>query len=623
MAAETLRVAWTKQAKKILAAWTSSPTIHLILKLTARRMWYFLATLAIAVMGAGLEGTSYALILLGVNVLADATKLPTYLRHLEQLLPQAQPWISEANAANVFAALIALAAASQVFRATSYLIGANFSAKLAAFVAEQMRITVFRRVFALSFGSVSSKRAGDLVDHVTQPSGYSAHAILQLNQAIASLLISVAYILLLTRISWRMTLVAVALFTPVVLIQRLSINTIRKISARIGLFNSDLIDQAVESMHSLRLIFAFGKQNEVVKRASADITRLCHTEQKRMLYAASIQPLTETAMLIAIAIFIFLTFGTGFADSSSLDLPKLIAFIAVLYRLSGRVQATSNGVTSAVVSLAQAQRLDSLLDDQQLSFERRGGKIITDLETGVEFDHVTFRYRGAETDALRNLSFSLRCGTTLALVGASGGGKSTIADLMLGLYDPSAGSVRIDGVDLREIDLGSWRQLIGTVSQETFIFNASVYENLVFGTEGATREAVVAAAKAAQADEFIRQMPEGYDTSLGQRGFRLSGGQRQRLALARAILRRPRLLILDEATSALDSESERAVQSALDQLARSTTILVIAHRLSTVVGADQILVLESGQVVESGKHAELLARNGKYQRLWALQSERS
>jgi subfamily B ATP-binding cassette protein MsbA len=274
--------------------------------------------------------------------------------------------------------------------------------------------------------------------------------------------------------------------------------------------------------------------------------------------------------------------------------------------------------TTAQQSLAAAERLFEVLDEPTEGQVDKGTRVVSAVERDITFDHVSFAY---ETDhVLHDVSFKAQKGQVIALVGASGAGKSTLVDLIPRFYEVQGGSIRIDGVDTREITLPSLRSLTGIVSQDTVLFNDTVRNNIAYGAEGRfTAEQIERAARAANAHEFIAALPQGYDTILGERGTRLSGGQRQRLAIARALLVDPPVLILDEATSALDTESERLVQEAIDRLLAGRTVFVIAHRLSTVTHADLILVLDRGQVVERGTHAELLARRGPYFRLHSLQ----
>jgi len=301
-------------------------------------------------------------------------------------------------------------------------------------------------------------------------------------------------------------------------------------------------------------------------------------------------------------------------------LPALATFILSLNRLSAQVQGLTNNVNMLAQNSGQMMRLDTILQVQDKEFSRQGGEVFEGLKSYVSFEQVSLNYDGTSTPALSNLSFKLHKNSVTALVGESGAGKSSIADLLIGLYAPTAGQILVDGLDLQAYSWESWRSRLGVVSQDTFIFNQSILDNIRYSLPHATNTDVWEAARLAQADKFIQAMPQGYDTVVGERGYRLSGGQRQRIALARAILKKPEILILDEATSALDSQSERLVQEALNQFECDRTVLVIAHRLSTIIHADQIVVMEQGQVVEQGNHEELIALDGKYARYWSLQS---
>ena len=263
--------------------------------------------------------------------------------------------------------------------------------------------------------------------------------------------------------------------------------------------------------------------------------------------------------------------------------------------------------------------LNKLLEPADKQFRRRSGLKFKSLQQGITLHNLSLQYGPELQPALRNINLNIPRGSTVALVGSSGAGKSSLADLLVGLYEPTEGQMLVDGKPLTDFDLISWQQQLGVVSQDTFLFNATIAENISHGSPNATRAQIVEAAEKAQAAGFISELPDGYDTLIGERGYILSGGQRQRLSLARAILRDPELLILDEATSALDTQSERLVQQAIDQFERQHTVLVIAHRLSTIVKADLICVLEKGQIIEQGSHQQLLDRKGTYAGLWRQQ----
>jgi subfamily B ATP-binding cassette protein MsbA len=305
----------------------------------------------------------------------------------------------------------------------------------------------------------------------------------------------------------------------------------------------------------------------------------------------------------------------------SLDGALLVTFLIWVMRLLQPLKQLSQVPSAAQQSLASAERIFEVLDAPTETAADRGTITAPTFATSLEFDRVSFAY-GDDASALSEVSFSARKGEVIALVGASGAGKSTLIDLLPRFLEPTSGRITLDGIDLRHITLESLRALTGIVSQDTVLFNDTVRANVAFGRTQVTPAQLEAAARAANAMSFIEELPEGWDTNLGERGSRLSGGQRQRLAIARALLSDPPILILDEATSALDVESERLVQEAIDRLLAGRTVFVIAHRLATIQHADRILVLERGQLVEQGTHADLLARNGAYARLHTLQFSR-
>jgi ATP-binding cassette subfamily B protein/subfamily B ATP-binding cassette protein MsbA len=300
-------------------------------------------------------------------------------------------------------------------------------------------------------------------------------------------------------------------------------------------------------------------------------------------------------------------------------LPSLVTFVLALQKLNARISILSGNLNQLADNSGRFQRLNEILSPERKLFRRQGGFPVRHIQHSISLEDVSLRYAPNLAPSLRDISFVLPKGHMLALVGPSGAGKSSIADLLTGLYAPTTGQILIDGVSLEQLDLAKWQQKLGVVSQDTFLFNATISENIAFGRPGATHSQIESAAEASQSVDFIDSLPNGYDTLVGERGYRLSGGQRQRLSLARAILREPELLILDEATSALDSQNERLVQEAIEQFERNHTVIVIAHRLSTIVRADQILVMEHGQVLQRGTHTSLLAKPGLYKKLWELQ----
>ncbi|NEP29374.1 ATP-binding cassette domain-containing protein, partial [Moorena sp. SIO3I6] len=329
-------------------------------------------------------------------------------------------------------------------------------------------------------------------------------------------------------------------------------------------------------------------------------------------------PILDTLPMVALGILA--VSAVLFEGGKATILPLLLTFLLALQRLSGRLKGTSATITSFVDNSARMVRLETILDQRDKVFEHSGTERFTGLREDIEFKSVSLSYSNDDTFALKNLTFTLPRNKVTALVGESGAGKSSIVDLFIGLYQPTAGDIVVNSRPLADYHLEDWRRDIGVVSQDTFIFNDSILENLRYGRPSASFDDVVEAAIAAQAHTFILALPDGYETVVGERGYKLSGGQRQRLALARALIKQPEILILDEATSALDSESEKLIQQALEQFQKERTVIVIAHRLSTIAEADQILVLERGEVVEHGTHKSLLHQGERYARYWKLQS---
>jgi subfamily B ATP-binding cassette protein MsbA len=372
-----------------------------------------------------------------------------------------------------------------------------------------------------------------------------------------------------------------------------------------------------EAVSGIRLVKSFGGERYEDQRFTDASHRYSAGMVKINRVSALSQPLTEIIGM-AIAVMILWIGALDVLNNRGMDGASLIVFMTLVMRLLQPIKQAFQVPTLAQAAFASAERLFDVLDRSTETQTDRGTRAVSTFDRAVEFDDVSFAYD--EEPVLENISFVAPKGSIVALVGASGAGKSTLVDLIPRFYEPKNGSIRIDGVDTRDITLPSLRAITGIVSQDTVLFNDTVRNNIAYGAGSRfTNEQIEKAARAANAHAFITELPQGYDTVLGERGTRLSGGQRQRLAIARALLIDPPILILDEATSALDTESERLVQEAVDRLLAGRTVFVIAHRLSTIVHADLILVLDRGRIVERGTHAELLKQRGVYFRLHSLQ----
>jgi ATP-binding cassette subfamily B protein/subfamily B ATP-binding cassette protein MsbA len=373
-----------------------------------------------------------------------------------------------------------------------------------------------------------------------------------------------------------------------------------------------------QDIQGLRVIHSSGLADKASVNLKEKIRIYENTERRQIFLRELLMPLTGFLPVFGIVVIAGLSVLLLGAKGSGL-LPSLVTFVLALQRLNQRFATIATNFNQLAAIAGSVQRLNMLLRPEDKVFRRRGGLGFTDLKQSIVIKDVSLRYLPGNPPALSNLNLIIPKGYTVALVGGSGSGKSSLADLLVGLYEPTSGAVYIDQINLNSYDLISWQRRIGVVSQDTFLFNTTIAENIAYGSTGFCQQDIVKAAQLAQADRFINQLPLGYETVVGERGYQLSGGQRQRISLARALLKHPTFLILDEATSALDSRNERLVQTAIEQLDSSITILIIAHRLSTVVKADLICVMESGAIVEQGSHDELIRSKGKYSELWRQQ----
>jgi subfamily B ATP-binding cassette protein MsbA len=376
---------------------------------------------------------------------------------------------------------------------------------------------------------------------------------------------------------------------------------------------ADLASIQQEAIGGAAIVKAFGMEEREKSRFFKHSADFFRRQIKITASRAVVNPLMELfAAAAACAIFLY-------ARRTGLDLPSLLIFLGAMVVMYDPAKKLSRVHLVIQQSSAAAERIFAILDTEDNVQDLPGAEPLTEAVSEIRYDNISFAYGADKPLVLDRINLTARAGELIALVGSSGSGKTTLVNLLPRFFDPTAGRVLLDGRDLRDFTLVSLRRQIGLVTQDTFLFNDTVFNNIAYGEPGATREQVEAAAKQAHAHDFIMAMPHGYDTVIAERGILLSGGQRQRLAIARALLRNPPILILDEATSALDTESERAVQAALNNAMAGRTVFAIAHRLSTIQRADQILVLDKGRIAERGRHDELLARAGIYRHLHHMQ----
>lgn len=482
-----------------------------------------------------------------------------------------------------------------------------------------LRREMFAKVLVLPTQVYHEQSAGKLISRLIYDVGNITEAATTvLVTIVRQSLTALALIAYLLYLDWKLTLITLAIGPLFAFIVKAFSQRIRAAS-RLTLASIRQVSHAIEeSVLAHKVIKIFGGQAQQGERFRLETERLRRALMREAVPASAITPITHMAASVAIAIITYLALSqtTGQAGSSP---GGFVSFITAMLMLISPIKQLTAVNSILQRGLAACESVFAFLDTPS---EDDSGKLQQNRVKGaIVFDHVSFRYPGAERDALEDLNLSINAGQTVALVGASGGGKTTISALIPRFYPVSSGHIRIDGVDINDVTLASLRQNIALVSQEIVLFNSTIEANIAFGSsDSCSREDVIQAARAANAWDFIEQLPEGLDTPIGENGARLSGGQRQRIAIARALLKNAPILILDEATSALDTESERQVQAALATLMKNRTTLVIAHRLSTIERADLILVLDQGRIVEAGSHAELLKANGYYANLSRMQT---
>ena len=483
---------------------------------------------------------------------------------------------------------------------------------------QRMRNEMFSKVVDMNVGYFSDQRKGDIISKITSDVGVVQFCITNtLQVAFREPFLIIGYTVMMVAISWELALFSV-LFLPVValiigsIVKRLR-HPARTSQQRMG----ELVSTLDESLSGIKVIKSYNATGYVKQKfydLSEDLARLTLSMARRQQLAS---PMSEFLGISAVGVI--LVFGGSLVFKDALSPEGFIAFIAMFSQITRPVRTFIDQFSNINQGIAAGERIFSIIDAQSEIQDKPGAIELDGLKDKIEFRDIHFSYDGSR-EVIEGISFEIKRGETVALVGPSGGGKSTLSELIPRFYDVTAGDILIDGVSVRDYTQDSLRAHMSVVAQDTVLFNDTIEGNIAMGKAGATHDEIVEAARIANADCFIQEAPEGYQTNIGDRGVKLSGGQRQRLSIARAVLKNPEILILDEATSALDTESEKLVQDALNKLLEGRTSVVIAHRLSTIHNADKIIVVDHGRIAEQGTHAELMARGGIYAKLIELQS---
>lgn len=492
-------------------------------------------------------------------------------------------------------------------------------AQIRANVIENLRKTIFDKVSLLHLGYFSNERKGDIISRITNDVLEVENSVVNsLKVAFREPATIVIYFIVLFTKSFQLTLFTI-IFLPV---SGFIISEVAKRLKKKARQTQESLGRIVgivdETLSGMRVIKAFNARSFIVDKFGKEVKRYANLNVSMARKNELASPLSEFLGVAVVAVILLYGGNMVLNNTSSLDASGFLTYVIIFTQVLTPAKAISNAFSTIQRGLASGERIFDTIDTEQEIKDAPDAKPLSAFEHSIIFDNVSFAYD--KSAVLKNISFEIGKGKTIALVGPSGGGKSTIADLIPRFYDPSTGEVLIDGTSLKTHEVGSIRKFMGIVTQESILFNDTIFNNIAFGLPDAKLEDVERAAKIANAHDFIVQTENGYQTSIGERGSKLSGGQRQRISIARAVLKNPPILILDEATSALDSESEMLVQEALTNLMKNRTSIVIAHRLSTIQHADEIIVVQQGEIVERGTHEQLIEKQGLYNKLILMQS---
>jgi len=477
-----------------------------------------------------------------------------------------------------------------------------------------LRGKLYQDIFSAGWPFFLQEKTGDLTNVLTTETKRAGDAYEYLNTLLGLIMLLVVYLGVAFFLSWQMTLIVILIGFAITFLLKKRVSVGSKYGKTITRLNSDLQCEAIEHISGAKLIKGCAIEKNAIGRFSKYLNRLAHEQYKNYINQAWLGVLYDFASVSFILLAIYFSI-----EHFNMPMAKLIVFLFIFYRISPRISGIQRLLYGLLSLLPALDRVNEL-SAKALSFkEESGNKIIDGFTKNIVFNNVSFSYQDDDY-VLKDLNLEIHKGKTVAIVGSSGVGKTTIVDLLMGLIRPTKGDMLVDDVSLKELDVFNWRNKIGYVAQDSVFFHATVKENITWIYPQASDEDVEKAAKFAYAHEFIEKLPQGYDTIIGDRGVRLSGGQKQRLALARAIIRKPEILILDEATSALDAESEAKIQKAVELLAGLMTVVIVTHRLATVKNADLIYVLDNGELVEKGTWRELVEKKGKFYKLKSLQT---
>jgi subfamily B ATP-binding cassette protein MsbA len=558
---------------------------------------------------AALEGASFALIMGAFSSLEGTSVIPFIGKYTIPL-----------SSIGAFHYLILAAIGAQALRSLTAYLALFATAHISLKIQQEAQERVYQQILRFSYPFVSRYNLGDLNEHIRNPSIAIPAFFNSFSPFLTSLSMVIALVAVLSWISLSLTALTAALFLLFIFLQKTFIRKVKEHSIYLTQHLFEFSHQTVQSLQGLKAIYIFNQQKFILQKTSQLLTSIAQSSKKVMLWNNLTPSINETINILLVGT-ILIAGSFLLAREGQMTISQLLTYVALTYRLATRLQHTMTGLSQVITNYGSLLKLNKILDNQDKEFTPPNRIPTLSWNTKLELQNAVLHYPNTNKPALNNVTFSIAKGSVTGIVGLSGAGKSSLLDVILGLYPLSQGKVLIDNQDLSLFTPASWLDKIGVVTQDTFLFNDTILENIRFSNPSASLEQIKNACELAGALSFIERLPNQFQTIIGERGYRLSGGEKQRLALARALVKNPEILVLDEATSNLDSHSEKWIQDSLRELQTHKTILIVAHRLSTIACADQIIVMHQGEIIEKGTHEELLKKNGQYASMWEIQSK--